>query len=173
MLIAKPRTQLTLMLEQVTEAARAPLERRHLAVAEVLGDFVHDPQLLAGIDCPCCPDRYVRHLLHADPTGGFAVVALVWRPGQMSPIHAHHTWCALAVHRGTLTESFYQLGEEGQEPATTATCLRRTGDVSHGAADPNQIHRLANLSSTNALSIHVYGVPFEQFGTGVNLVYSS
>jgi predicted metal-dependent enzyme (double-stranded beta helix superfamily) len=173
MMITKPRTNLDIMLAQVTQAARSPLESRSAAVAEALADFVQDPQLLAGVACPCCPDRYIRHLLHADPQGGFAVVALVWRPGQMSPIHAHHTWCALGVHRGTLTESFYQRGEEGQDPATTATCLRRAGDVSHGPADPDLIHRLANLGGTNALSIHVYGVPYEQFGSDVNLVYAA
>ncbi len=173
MIITKPRTALDVLKDRVSIAARSPLEMRPAAVAEVLADFVHDPQLLAGVECPCCPDRYIRHLLHADPEGGFAMVALAWRPGQMSPIHAHHTWCALGVHRGTLTESFYGLDEDGQTPVSAATCLRHTGDISHGPADPNLIHRLANLSGTDALSIHVYGVPYDRFGSDVNLVYSN
>ena len=173
MIITKPRIALDVLKERVTVAARSPLQDRPAAVAGVLADFVPDPQLLAGLDCPCCPDRYIRHLLHADPEGGFAMVALVWRPGQMSPIHAHHTWCALGVHRGTLTESFYARDEAVPEPVTTATCLRRAGDISHGPADPNLIHRLANLGSADALSIHVYGVPYDKFGSDVNLVYAA
>jgi hypothetical protein len=58
---------------------------------------------------PATPDRYARHLLGEGAS--HAVVALVWRPGQLSPIHAHKTWCALAVHRGTMTEHHFAPGE--------------------------------------------------------------
>jgi predicted metal-dependent enzyme (double-stranded beta helix superfamily) len=155
------------MVTAVTRAARLPLENRHEAVAQAIGAFVSRADLLDGRDCPCCPDRYVRHLLHADPAGEFAVVALVWRPGQMSPVHAHRTWCALGVHQGVLTETYYTPAEP---PLPVATKLLAPGATSHGAGRPDLIHRLANLSCRTAISVHCYGVAFDDFGRGVNQI---
>ena len=160
-------TRLDGMLSAIANAAREPLACRPGAVAAAMAPHLGDPALLAGRDCPCCPDRYVRHLLHADRAGQYAVVALAWRPMQMSPVHAHRTWCAFGVHRGVLTEHHYA---PGIPPQPVAAQLRRPGDVCHGPADPELIHRLANCAAEEALSIHVYGVPYEQFGDQVNLI---
>ena len=63
------------------------------------------------------PDRrtanhqnYARHLLHADPAGRFSVLSIVWSPGQMSPVHGHHTWCAVGVFKGEIEETFFEIG---------------------------------------------------------------
>jgi predicted metal-dependent enzyme (double-stranded beta helix superfamily) len=167
----RTRPPLDTMLAGIAAAAREPIEARPGAVAAAIVAFAADPTLLADVDCPCCPDRYVRHLLGADPEGRYAVVALVWRPGQMSPVHAHRTWCALAVHQGTLTETYYEPGEE--HPIPTATTLLRPGEGSHGAADPRLIHRIANLSCRTAISIHCYGVGYDRFGSDVNEVHAA
>jgi predicted metal-dependent enzyme (double-stranded beta helix superfamily) len=166
----RPRTALETMLAEIARAAREPLATRHQAVAEAIGTFAAKPDLLDGRDCPCCPDRYVRHLLHSDEAGGYAVVALVWRPGQMSPVHAHKAWCAFGVHQGVLTETYY---EPGDPPQPSATRLLAPGGVGHGPADARLIHRLANLSCRTAVSVHCYGVGFDRFGQDVNEVFSA
>lgn len=158
-------TRLDALLADIRVAARVPLEERPAAVAAAIAPHLDDPKLLAGKDCPCCPDRYIRHLL--DEGEGYAVVALVWRPGQMSPVHAHRTWCALGVHRGVLSEHFFAPGET---PCPKAVHLRGCGAISHGPADPDLIHRIANCGAEVAVSIHVYGVPFNEFAEGVNLI---
>ena len=158
------------MLAGIAQAARGPASLRPGAVAEAIGAGAGREDLLAGKDCPCCPERYIRHLLHSDAEAGYAVVALVWRPGQMSPVHAHRTWCALAVHQGVLTETYYAPGDP---PIPQATKLLRPGEGSHGEADPALIHRLANLSCRTAISIHCYGVAFERFGADVNEVLAA
>lgn len=163
----RPRPALQTMLAAIAEAARGPEQDRPAAVAAVLAAFVQRAELLDGLDLPCCPDRYVRHLLQADAEGGYAVVALVWRPGQLSPVHAHRTWCAFGVQQGVLSETFYAPGEPLMPRATR---LLAPGATGHGRADPGQIHRLANFSCRTAISIHCYGVPFERFGADVNLV---
>jgi predicted metal-dependent enzyme (double-stranded beta helix superfamily) len=165
----RPRSALQTMLAAIAESARGPDADRPRAVAAAIAGCLQRPDLLDGLDLPCCPDRYIRHLLHADAAGGYAVVALVWRPGQMSPVHAHRTWCAFGVHQGVLTETFYEAGEP---PVPRATRLLAPGGTGSGPADPGQIHRLANLSCRSAISIHCYGVAFERFGAGVNLVLS-
>lgn len=169
MTYVRPRNALSSMLAQIASAACRPEAERHTATAEVIGAFAAQPGLLAGQEVRCCPERYARHLLHADPAGGYAVVALVWRPGQMSPVHAHKTWCAFAIHAGILTETLYT---PGHPPAPTATRLLHPGMSGHGAARPDLIHRLANLSCATAVSIHCYGAAFDRFGMDVNEVHA-
>jgi predicted metal-dependent enzyme (double-stranded beta helix superfamily) len=159
------------MLAGIAAAARGPVAGRHAAVAKAIRHAVAEPRLLDAHDCPCCPTTYVRHLLHADDAAGYAVVALAWRPGQMSPVHAHKTWCALGVHCGTLTETFYAAPEGALVP--TATRLCPPGTTSCTPADPAAIHRLANLSCRDAVSIHCYGAAFERMAEEVNLVFAS
>jgi predicted metal-dependent enzyme (double-stranded beta helix superfamily) len=163
----RPRTALSAMLAAIAEGARRPVEARHEAVAAAIAAHAAQPGLLDGLDLPCCAERYVRHLLHGDAEGGYAVVALVWRPGQMSPVHAHRTWCAFGVWQGVLTETFYAPGDP---PVPQATRLLAPGATGQGPADPRLIHRLANLSCRNAVSIHCYGVGYERFGADVNLI---
>lgn len=160
------------LLNDIALATRSPLPHRPQRVAEAIAGHLLDPELLAERHCGCRPDRYVRHLLHADPAGSYAAVALVWRPGQMSPIHAHRTWCAFGVHRGVLTEGFYRTDEHNLT-LQSGSALRLPGAACHGPADPHLIHRLANLGSSTAVSIHVYGAPFERFGEDVNLIYDA
>ncbi|WP_198369113.1 cysteine dioxygenase family protein [Roseomonas rosulenta] len=143
------------------------------AVAEVLGLHAADPLLLRGRDCPCRAEGYIRHLLHEDAAQGWAVAALVWRPGQMSPIHAHKAWCAVGVHRGLLTETFYAPGDDPEYPVQVAAVLRRPGDTSHGPARADAIHRLANLGTETAVSIHAYGLPYSRFCTDLNRVFAA
>lgn len=166
----RPRTALETLLAEVARAAARPLSERDVAMAEAIGAFAARPDLLQGRDCPCSPDRYVRHLLHSDPGSRYAVVALVWRPGQMSPVHAHRTWCAFGVHQGVLTETYYAPGDP---PQPVATKLLAPGATSHGPADPRLIHRLANLSCRTAISIHCYGVGFDRFGDEVNEIHAA
>ncbi len=168
------RSPLETMLAGIAAAARQAPEERPAAVGAAIQALAAEPTLLAGIDCPCSPDRYVRHLLHADPEGRYAVVALVWRPGQMSPVHGHRTWCAFATHQGVLTETLYAPAEAaGDLPLPQASRLLRPGEGGHGPADPRLIHRIANLSCRTAVSIHCYGVGYDRFGADVNEVLAA
>ena len=154
------------LIADVGAAVRGP-ETDPRLVAEAMAAHCGDPTLLAGRDLPCGEDRYVRHKLHEDVEGGWAIAALIWRPGQMSPVHSHHTWCALGVHRGTLTEHFFA---PGAIPRPKAAHLRAEGDTSHGPGCPDLIHRIANCCAETAVSIHVYGVPYAEFADGVNRI---
>lgn len=164
-------TRLQKMLADICHAVRADAATCHEAVAAALAPHLGHPDLLAGIDCPCNPERYCRHLLHNDVAGGYAVVAIVWAPGQMSPVHGHRTWCALGVQHGWLAETYF--AREGDTALPIGCTSRGPGATSHAAADLNAIHRLANLGTQLSISIHVYGVAFDQFGTGVNEIYAA
>ena len=168
------RTSLRAMTDGISAALRLAQGDPSGAVAEVIGLHAADPMLLAGHHCPCREEGYIRHLLHEDAEAGWAVAALVWRPGQMSPIHAHKAWCAVGVHRGVLTETFYHPPTaEGAAPHLAGIALRQPGDVTHGPAREDAIHRLANLGAETAISIHAYGLPYGRFCSDLNRIFAA
>src|SRR5262249_3125450 len=97
------------------------------------------------------PDHYCDHTLYVEPAGAFSILAVVWRPGQITRIHDHITWCAFGVIQGCEYEELYdaELNLLGHNE-------NHVGDVS-GFAPPGDIHRVHNTSQTTAISIHVYG----------------
>lgn len=159
-------TQLSLMLADIERAARATPQPDPERVAASLTSYLNDPDLLRGVVCPCDPAHYTRHLLGEGD--GYCVLAIVWRPGQMSPVHAHKAWCALGVHRGWLVESFFDATAGEALPIGCRPC--GVGAISHAAADGNAIHRIANVGVADALSIHVYGASYDRLGADVNFV---
>lgn len=156
------------MLRDVARAAAGARADRDRLVAAALAPYLGRRGLLAGVDCPCARERYTRHLLHAGED--HSVLALVWRPGQMSPVHAHRTWCAFGVHRGWMAETFFTPGSATARPFGCVP--RRVGDIGHSPADPGAIHRLANLGTEDALTLHVYGARYDRLGDEVNQVWA-
>ncbi|HTI17119.1 MAG TPA: cysteine dioxygenase family protein [Trinickia sp.] len=136
----------------------------HVALAHAAGDDM----LLTPQQRESSRECYRRHLLTADPLGRYAVVALVWGPGQMSPVHAHHTWCSYAVLSGELTETLYEWNETQGCATPARTRVRTPGAVSYTPAGMTGIHRLGAAGPGTAVSLHVYGVTGQQVATHVN-----
>jgi predicted metal-dependent enzyme (double-stranded beta helix superfamily) len=116
------------------------------------------------------PQRYRRHLLATDPLGRYAIVSLVWRPGQASPVHGHRTWCGYTVLDSTLTETLYDWDTRAGQAIEARRHSRAAGAVSFVRAG-HGIHRLGHDGGTHdapAVSLHVYGVPGERIATHVN-----
>jgi predicted metal-dependent enzyme (double-stranded beta helix superfamily) len=129
-----------------------------------------DPILLTADQCLACPDRYARHVLYVDPQGRFTILALVWSGGQFSPVHAHNTWCAYAVHRGALAETLFRIDAATAQAMPLRTESRRAGYGCFARSGLEQIHRLGNAGLDPAISIHVYGVDAGQVCSHVNWV---
>lgn len=112
---------------------------------------------------------YARRLVYGDPAGRYSILAITWGPGQQSPVHLHHTWCAVGVYQGALEEYQYATPGPGEHPRLIDSQARRVGDCTF---DPRMTatHRIANVTQANAVSIHVYGVAHDQIASGVNLV---
>ncbi|MEQ5838087.1 cysteine dioxygenase family protein [Paraburkholderia acidicola] len=143
-------------------------------VRAALAEAAADPALLSLAQRQGSLDRYRRHLLAADPCGRYAIAALVWHPGQASPVHAHHTWCGYAVVDGVLAETVYRWDVDAHCAVEARTQLRRRGAVSFTRAGHGGIHRLGNLAARGtasgepAVSLHLYGVTGAQIATHVN-----
>jgi predicted metal-dependent enzyme (double-stranded beta helix superfamily) len=137
-------------------------------VRAALAEAAANETLLAPAQCEGSSECYRRHLLAADAAGRYAVVALVWHPGQASPVHGHHAWCGYAVLSGTLTETLYQWDESLGSAKPLRTHARVPGAVSYTRAGLGGIHRLGNAGPARAISLHVYGVAGDEVSTHVN-----
>lgn len=109
-----------------------------------------------------CPDSYTRHLLHRDRCNRFVVLSLVWQPGQATPIHDHDCWGVMGILDNRLEEVHYERLDDGSRADYAE--LRESGGVevtegSVGYVLPpyQEIHRIANTSEKESVSIHIYG----------------
>ncbi|MCC8401518.1 cysteine dioxygenase family protein [Paraburkholderia sp. MMS20-SJTN17] len=148
------------------EPSHSPSFARTMRLA--LAEAAADPALLAPTQREGWADTYRRHLLLADPRGRYAVAALVWQPGQASPVHAHHTWCAYTVIDGTLSETIFEWDDARQCASAQRVVARKSGAVSFVRSGRGAIHRLGNCSDAPAVSLHIYGVEGAALGTHVN-----
>jgi 3-mercaptopropionate dioxygenase len=138
-------------------------------VAEQLKGNLPGAALLTAEQRAGDPAGYRTHLLHVEPDGAFSVVALVWRPGQATPIHDHVTWCVTGVIQGTEREERYLLREDGCL-AEADVVMNPTGAVA-GLAPPGDIHCVRNAGHEVAISVHVYGTDVSRLGSSVRRVY--
>ena len=135
------------------------------AVAEQLRRHLPGPDVLTAEQRLGSADRYVSHTLHVEPGGAFSIVALVWRPGQITRIHDHVTWCVFGVIQGVEHEDLFDA-----ELNLVGSSDNAAGDVS-GFAPPGDIHRVHNTSESTAISIHVYGTDVQRAGSSVRRYY--
>ena len=129
--------------------------RRHLPTPDVLTA----PQRLGS------PDGYRSHTLHVEPDGAFSIVALVWRPGQLTRIHDHVTWCTFGVIQGVEHEELFDA-----DLNLIGRSANHVGDVS-GFAPPGDIHRVHNTGAETAISIHIYGTDITRVGSSARRYY--
>ncbi|SAK68752.1 cysteine dioxygenase type I family protein [Caballeronia pedi] len=141
-------------------------ERVRLALQRAIAD----PGLLRPDQRVSNAQGYSRHLLAADPLNRYAIAALVWEPGQASPVHGHRTWCGYAVIEGGLEETLYRWDAAAHRAVETRRHARPPGAVSYVDAGRGAIHQLGNPADTaaRAVSLHIYGVAGEQIATHVN-----
>ena len=140
------------------------------AVAELLVPRLRDDGILCGASLPARNDGYTQHILHVDPPGRFSVAALVWLPGQQTPVHDHVSWCVVGVCRGCERETLYAAGADG--------LLRETGRRRNQAGSvsalrpPGDIHRVACHGHQTTVSLHVYGADLAALGSSIRRCYS-
>ena len=134
-------------------------------VAGELRRHLPTPEVLSAAQRLGSPDGYRGHTLHVEPDGSFSIVALVWRPGQVTRIHDHMTWCAFGVIQGVEHEDLFDA-----DLNLIGAGDNHVGDVS-GFAPPGDIHRVHNTADTTAISIHVYGTDVTRIGSSVRRYY--
>ena len=134
-------------------------------VADQLRLHLPGPDVLTAEQRLGSPDGYRSHTLHVEPDGSFSIVGLVWRPGQLTRIHDHITWCAFAVIQGVEHEELFDA-----DLHVVGESDNHVGDVS-GFAPPGDIHRVHNTGEETAISIHVYGTDVTRIGSSARRFY--
>ena len=163
----RPDVELTELLDGIRAAVAVPGTRSDTAqlVAEQLRRHLPSPDLLTAEQRLGSSDGYRSHTLHVEPDGSFSVVALVWRPGQVTRIHDHLTWCVFGVIQGVEHEELFD-----SDLTLIGRSDNHVGDVS-GFAPPGDIHRVHNTGGTRAISIHIYGTDVTRTGSSVRRYY--
>ena len=116
------------------------------------------------------PAGYQTHVIHVEPGGSFSIALMVWRPGQVTPIHDHVSWCVTGVLQGTEYEEIFAPGPGGQHLTEVVRRQNPPGTVA-GFAPPGDIHRVRNCGSGIAVSLHVYGANLADLGSSIRRVY--
>jgi predicted metal-dependent enzyme (double-stranded beta helix superfamily) len=134
-------------------------------VADELRRHLPGPDVLTAEQRLGSPDTYQGHTLYVEPDGSFSIVGLVWRPGQVTRIHDHVTWCTFAVVQGVEHEELFDA-----DLNLIGRSANHVGDVS-GFAPPGDIHRVHNTGDETAISIHVYGTDVSRVGSSARRYY--
>src|SRR5215472_3791932 len=147
----------------------ADWQRTAELVADQLRGHLPGADILTAAEREGEPDGYRCHVLHVEPDGSFSVTAMVWRPGQVTPIHDHVTWCVAGVIQGTEHEERYTLRDDGwlEEAGRSVSVV---GDV-FGLAPPGDIHRVRNDGTQTAISLHIYGTDVGRLGGSIRRAY--
>src|SRR5215212_10561198 len=114
-------------------------------------------------------EGYSQHILHVSPTRRLSVVALVWLPGQRTPIHDHVSWCVVGVYRGVERETRYRLAGRRLVPAGSIEAA--AGHVEALVPPAENIHAVTASGPGKTISIHVYGADIERLGSSIHRRY--
>jgi predicted metal-dependent enzyme (double-stranded beta helix superfamily) len=119
------------------------------------------------------PAGYTRNLIHAAPDHSLSLYALVWLPGQWTPVHDHGSWGVVGVVEGVLEErSFVRLSAPAPETgadhgivlARGGIVLLPPGAVTTFVPNPDHIHVTGvPAERPRAVSLHLYGRTMNDF----------
>jgi len=113
---------------------------------------------------------YTRNLIHDAPDHSLSLYAIVWLPGQWTPVHDHGSWGVVGVIEGIVEErSYVRLSpdsgtDEGIELARGGTVLLSRGAVTSFVPNPDHIHVTGvPAERPRAVSLHLYGRMMSSF----------
>ena len=147
-----------------------PPARQPATVALALAPYLGHQHLLRDADRRSSSDRYRTNVMHVHPRGAYSIVALVWQPGQRTPIHSHRSWCVVGVHEGRELERSFRVAAGGLVQVDEH--VLEQGHVTWLLRDERDIHDVANADVTTTISIHVYGLDYAAAGSSILDVYA-
>lgn len=144
---------------------------RVTAIAPLMQDLIrHAPGFLGAEHLVSDPSHYARNAIYICPSGELSLFALVWLPGQWTPVHDHGSWGVVGVVEGVLEERAY-MAVDGEITQNEGIRLRRGGLVLLNAGavttfvpNPDHIH-MTGVASERArcVSLHLYGRNMDSF----------
>lgn len=118
------------------------------------------------------PQAYTRNLIFEAPDQSLSLYAIVWLPGQWTPVHDHGSWGVVGVIEGVLEErSHVRMSpdwgvDEGIELVRGGVVLLAPGAVTSFVPNPDHIHVTGvPRERPRAVSLHLYGRMMSSFNT--------
>jgi len=115
---------------------------------------------------------YSRNLIYDAPDASLSLYAIVWLPGQWTPVHDHGSWGVVGIVEGVLEErSYVRLSPErgadhGIELVRGGVILLQRGAVTSFVPNPDHIHMTGVAADRpRAVSLHLYGRMMSNFNT--------
>jgi 3-mercaptopropionate dioxygenase len=116
------------------------------------------------------PDHYRRNAIYICPEGSLSLFALVWLPGQWTPVHDHGSWGVVGVLQGLLEERSF-MAADGEITADDGIHLKRGGvfvlpenALSSFVPNPDHIHMTGvPVERPMAVTLHLYGRNMNSF----------
>lgn len=113
---------------------------------------------------------YTRNLIYDAPDHSLSLYALVWLPGQWTPVHDHGSWGVVGVVEGVLEERSYvrlspdRGADDAIDLARGGTVLLCRGAVTSFVPNPDHIHVTGVPAERGrAVSLHLYGKTMSDF----------
>jgi len=136
-----------------------------VSVAPIMRELLANAKSILGPEhYRANPDHYARNPVHIDEKGGLSLFAMVWSPGQWTPIHDHGTWGVVGVLDGILEErNFIRVDDRSHEfdhvkLARGGVILMSPGSVTSFVPNPDHIHVTGVADDRpSAVSLHLYG----------------
>jgi predicted metal-dependent enzyme (double-stranded beta helix superfamily) len=116
------------------------------------------------------PTHYARNAIHVARERDLSLYALVWLPGQWTPVHDHGSWGVVGVVEGVLEERAY-MAVDGEISRDSGIRLKRggmvllpPGAVTTFVPNPDHIHRTGVAGDRQrVVSLHLYGRTMSSF----------
>jgi predicted metal-dependent enzyme (double-stranded beta helix superfamily) len=113
---------------------------------------------------------YTRNLVFNAPDASLSLYAIVWLPGQWTPVHDHGSWGIVGVVEGVLEERSYvrlspdRGADTGIDLARGGVILLPRGSVTSFVPNPDHIHKTGvPAERSRAVSLHLYGRTMNDF----------
>jgi predicted metal-dependent enzyme (double-stranded beta helix superfamily) len=115
---------------------------------------------------------YARNLIFDAADDSLSLYALVWLPGQWTPVHDHGSWGVVGVVEGVLEERSYvrlsadRGADDGIHLARGGVVLLGPGAVTSFVPNPDHIHITGvPQDRPRVVSLHLYGRMMSSFNT--------
>jgi len=116
------------------------------------------------------PAHYRRNAIYFCPKETISLFAIVWLPGQWTPVHDHGSWGVVGIVRGFLAERAYMCptgeicGNEGIVLRRGGVVLLNPGAVTSFVPNPDHIHMTGvDAAAEPCVSLHLYGRNMDSF----------
>ena len=158
---------------ELEKLSNLPTELALQRAAPFLAYLVRTPAFLDAYVLPLleeareADDWYVAQRCDGQD-GSYSLQVFVWPPGSRTQIHDHTSWCAYCCVVGSLLEERYErLDDSSQlEYARLKKVWQLLWSREDGASSvlpyEEGIHRVGNLGSKTAISVHLYGPQQEE-----------